>query len=323
MSLQFLGIRCSRVSMDTNGAGLRCPLGCTSGGLAPLTPSGTPFEKHTASPRRYTNIGARGWDAAGRTWCWDHGGPTGGCTPRPVGPPREFHRQTRAVNKYWARLGLRFWTSLSSCSSCSSSNSSTRSWRCPGFRSSTAWWFASAFSCATETVRTVQTAQKTRDVTGAVLGDVVDTPVDVSTRGVMVQTVQKTVWRCRVRRGCGRPCDHRCITGSSEQFLVKLRWLWRGLFPHFAAFFALRPDGRECSFFSPRWPTVVGDRGLRGSRSRGEFYSGVTRHKGLPIHPASCALSDDVNDRVQNNNNNTIWEAPISQAGSFHPSLGS
>ena len=99
-----------------------------------------------------------------------------------------------------------FWTSLSSCSSSSSSPSSTRSLRCLRFRSSRVWWFASAFSCATETVRTVQTVQKTWDFTGAVLGDVVDTPD--STTGVMVQTVQRTVWRCRMRRGCGRPCDH-------------------------------------------------------------------------------------------------------------------
>ena len=27
---------------------------------------------------------------------------------------------------------------------------------------------------------------------------------------------------------------------------------WMGFSPHFAAFFALRPHGRECSFFSPR-----------------------------------------------------------------------
>ena len=33
---------------------------------------------------------------------------------------------------------------------------------------------------------------------------------------------------------------------------------------HFAAIFALRPAGRECPFFSPRWPTTVGCRGLGG-----------------------------------------------------------
>ena len=27
---------------------------------------------------------------------------------------------------------------------------------------------------------------------------------------------------------------------------------WMGFLPHFAAFFALRPHGRECLFFSPR-----------------------------------------------------------------------
>ena len=79
-------------------------------------------------------------------------------------------------------------------------------WFATSLSSHTAWWFASAFSCATETARTVQTVQKTSDFTGAVLGD-------VSTTGVMVQTVQKTVWRCRVRRGCGRPCGHAATSG--------------------------------------------------------------------------------------------------------------
>ena len=51
-------------------------------------------------------------------------------------------------------------------------------WFATSLSSHTAWWFASAFSCATETARTVQTVQKTSDFTGA---------------GVMVQTVQKTV----------------------------------------------------------------------------------------------------------------------------------
>ena len=75
----------------------------------------------------------------------------------------------------------RFWKALSSCCSSSTSPSRTRTWRCLRFRSSTAWWFASAFSCATETVRTLQTVQKTGDFTGAVLENVVHTPVDVST----------------------------------------------------------------------------------------------------------------------------------------------
>ena len=46
----------------------------------------------------------------------------------------------------------------------------------------------------------------------------------------------------------------------------------------FSASVALRPDGRECSFFSPRALTVVSARGFRGCRSRWEVYSQVTRH---------------------------------------------
>ena len=116
-----------------------------------------------------------------------------------------------------------------------------------------------ASSCATETVRTVQTVQKAGDFTGAVLGDVVDTPVDVSTTGVMVQTVQTTVWRCRVRRGCGCPCDHavtvhgflRKIPRQAE--VVALRKVFLPQFAFFF-FFAHRPDGRECPFFGLRAP---------------------------------------------------------------------
>ena len=56
----------------------------------------------------------------------------------------------------------------------------------------------------------------------------------------------------------------------------------------FSSFFALRPDGRECSFFSPRALTAMSCRGLRGCRSRREVDSRVTRHQhrvqGLPIH---------------------------------------
>ena len=83
--------------------------------------------------------------------------------------------------------------------------------------------------------RGVQLVQKTGDSPDAVLEEVVDTPVDVSTTGAMVQTVQKTVWRlCRVPQTssstwCGR---------SEDDFLSFLR-----------TFFALRPFGRRVPVF--------------------------------------------------------------------------
>ena len=50
----------------------------------------------------------------------------------------------------------------------------------------------------------MQPVQKTVDSPGAVFEEVVGTPVDVSTTGAMVQTVQKIVW------------------GSSDQFIDKV-----------------------------------------------------------------------------------------------------
>ena len=42
LTFQRRGTRCSLPLMDTSGAGSWSPLGCTSGGLAPSTPSGDP-----------------------------------------------------------------------------------------------------------------------------------------------------------------------------------------------------------------------------------------------------------------------------------------
>ena len=76
----------------------------------------------------------------------------------------------------------------------------------------------------------MQLMQKTAGSAGAVLGKVVDTPVNVSTTGVVVQTAQETVWR--LWRVAQTSSSTRC--GRSEM----------GISPVSRAFFGLRPLGR-------------------------------------------------------------------------------
>ena len=58
---------------------------------------------------------------------------------------------------------------------------------------------------------------------------------------------------------------------ASDRFQGWLDDLKRPFSPHFAAFFALRPDRRECPFFSPRWWRVLRRRGLGGGGDAGSL----------------------------------------------------
>ena len=93
----------------------------------------------------------------------------------------------------------------------------------------------------------------------------------------MGQTVQKIVEvpQLQLPHGFGRRCDmQRQVPGSSRRCLRPvLRQchddLRSGVLPQFCGLFELRPAGRECPFFSPRRPTVVGCRGLGGDGDAG------------------------------------------------------
>ena len=79
------------------------------------------------------------------------------------------------------------------------------------------------------------------------LEEVVDAPVVVKRLVLgMVQTVQKRleVPQMRFWRGCGRPCAHAATSASHRHGWDDLR---RVFLSHFTAFFALCPNGRECS----------------------------------------------------------------------------
>ena len=70
--------------------------------------------------------------------------------------------------------------------------------------------------------------------------------------------------------------ENRRLSAGAVFGVRKIVWS-DGFWAHYAPFFALRPAGRECPFFSPRALTAVSHRGLR-CRGRGEFCSQVTRH---------------------------------------------
>ena len=92
-------------------------------------------------------------------------------------------------------------------------------------------------SLSTETgLHSVNCAADREDLTGTVLG-LVDSPVDVQ-RQVPWLRQYRISWRFR-------SCS--CSSGSSTRSS-----LCKGLLLQFAAFFELRPLGRECPFFSPR-----------------------------------------------------------------------
>ena len=75
--------------------------------------------------------------------------------------------------------------------------------------------------------------------------------------------------RGAVQQGCGRRCVHastssrQCREVPQSCSSTRCSSSEEGFFlPHFAAFFALRPAGRECPFFSPRRRRVLRCRGL-------------------------------------------------------------
>ena len=121
------------------------------------------------------------------------------------------------------------------------------------------------------------------------LGQVGVAPVVVQRQAGMVQTVL-TVWRCRRCSACvvvdvaavmqrrpGVPgSPGRCLRSVHHQGVHGLRC---GFWPHFAAFVALRPRGRECPFFSLRWLTTVGCRGLGVAGTPGVRLPGVLSHQ--------------------------------------------
>ena len=91
-------------------------------------------------------------------------------------------------------------------------------------------------SLSTETgLHSANCAADREDLTGTVLG-LVDTPIDVQ---------RQVPWFREYRRGDSAVAVRSCVS-STRSSLSKVALL------HFAAFFALRPHGRECPFFSPR-----------------------------------------------------------------------
>ena len=110
------------------------------------------------------------------------------------GGPPPAQGGTQILGKAEAGVPLCFGTSLSSCSS-SSSTHQHENVEVPQipFIDSVVVCFSLQL-CDRDGTHSANCSENQR-FTGAVLGDVVDTPVDVSTTGVTVQTVQKTVWR--------------------------------------------------------------------------------------------------------------------------------
>ena len=81
-----------------------------------------------------------------------------------------------------------------------------------------------------------------------------------------MQTVRKPSFFHRCSGGCGRPgscwdVQDEPQTRSSSRCSRSEEWDFSRIF---APFFALRPAGRECPFFSPRALTAVSHRGLGG-----------------------------------------------------------
>ena len=195
-----------------------------------------------------------------------------GHTYHPVGPSRGSHRQPRVVFKYWARMsGAPLDAGIDVLVIMQLEFQQSETVEMPQIQ-----FLDRLLDIPVVTQRwvlTVQIVQNTSKIP-QVQCVVADVPVIVATSSSSSpwQTAQKT-FRLVV--------DVRALMQEALRFVHRQGHdgLRRRFSRIFTAFLALRPLGRRVpTFGSPRWPTVVGGRGLTKWRGRREFYSQVIWH---------------------------------------------